>query len=85
MTQSGLIMSRKAFDPHGQSDKARQGLLDNRSEKKPKNHRTIKRRKSLSAAKRARVKSYLTKRDKQRGEFLAKARAYWRGQSDGHP
>jgi hypothetical protein len=47
-------MSHRTFtnDPHGTSDVARQALLDNRSEHKPKRRRTLARRKRLSKAKR---------------------------------
>lgn len=78
-------MSHKTFDdPHGTSDRARQGLLDNRSERKPKRHGTLKRRKRLSKAKRQRIKSYLAMRDAARIKHLAKVRAYWRNEGD-HP
>lgn len=79
-------MSHRTFDdPHGTSDKARQGLLDNRCEHKPKRHRTIGRRKRLSAAKRARIKHHLAVTAARVKRFKAAARAYWAGEADSHP
>ena len=78
-------MSHKTFDdPHGTSDMARQGLLDNRSEHKSKRHGTLKRRKRLSKAKRQRIKAYLERRDAAVRKYKAAVRSYWRGESD-HP
>lgn len=78
-------MSHKTFDdPHGTSDRARQGLLDNRSEHGPKRHRTKGRRKRLSKAKRQRVRHHLAMQAAARTKHLAKVRAYWRNEGD-HP
>ena len=79
-------MSHKTFnDPHGVSDAARQGLLDNRCEGKPKRHRTLGRRKRLSKEKRQRVKAKVEAAKRARSRFLKAARAYWRGEADVHP
>jgi predicted ATPase len=72
-------------DPHGTSDRARQALLDNHSEHKLKRHRTLVRRKRISAKKRERIKFNLFMQKRERSRYLAKARAYWRGDADGHP
>ncbi len=79
-------MSRKSFDdPHGQSIEARQALLDNRCEHKTKRHRTRKRSKKLSEAKRSRAAHRRAVNDAARRKKLAKARAYWQGKRDEHP
>lgn len=77
-------MSRLVF-ANPNSIEARQGLLDNRSEHKPKNHRTLKRRRALSAAKRAKVKHDNAIKKANRGRYLAAVRAYWDGSADVHP
>ena len=78
-------MSHKTFDdPHWTSDRARQGLLDNRCEHGPKRHRTKGRRKRMSKAKRQRIKHYLEMKAAARVKWLAKVRAYWRNEGD-HP
>lgn len=78
-------MSHRTFnDPHGTSDEARQGLLDNRAEHAPKRHGTLKRRKRLSVAKRDRFRKYLERRDADVRRFKDAVRAYWRGDGD-HP
>lgn len=79
-------MSRRSFDdPTGTSDRARQGLLDNRSEHKPKRHRTRKRSKALGAAKRQRAAHKVAVNAARRSRKLAAARAYWRGERENHP
>lgn len=78
-------MSHRTFnDPHGTSDLARQGLLDNRSEHKTKRHRTTARKKRLSRAKRQRIKHHLAMQAAARAKHLAKVRAYWNNEGD-HP
>jgi hypothetical protein len=70
-------MSHRTFnDPHGMSDVARQALLDNRSEHKPKRHRTLPRRKRLSKAKRQRIKHRLDMNAATRRKFLTKVRRH---------
>jgi len=79
-------MSHKTFDdPHGTSDRARQGLLDNKCEHGGKRHRTSGRRRRMSAAKRQRVKHRLAVKFKAKSRWLAQARAYWRGEAEEHP
>lgn len=78
-------MSHKTFDPHGVSDAARQGLLDNRCEKKPKNHRTLGRRKRLAKAKRDRVKAENARKYAMASKYMGEVRAYWRGERADHP
>jgi hypothetical protein len=78
-------VSRRSFDdPHGKSDAARQALLDNRDEHATKRHRTQKRAKALSAAKRERAAHRRAMNDAKRSKKLAAARAYWSGKGD-HP
>lgn len=78
-------MSHRTFnDPHGTSEAARQGLLDNRCEKGPKRHRVKGRRKRMSEAKKRRIKHYLTMQKIARTKHLVAARAYWAGLGD-HP
>jgi hypothetical protein len=83
-------MSHRTFnDPcqngnHGTSDVARQALLDNRCEHKPKRHRTLARRKRLSKAKRQRVKHHLEMQAATRRKFLIQVRRYWANEGD-HP
>jgi len=78
-------MSHKTFDdPHGTSDRARQGLLDNRCEHGPKRHRTKARKKRISAEKRRKIKVLLAKQNATRTKWLTKVRAYWLGLGD-HP
>jgi hypothetical protein len=77
---------RTINDPHGTSDVARQALLDNRSEHKPKRHRTLARRKRLSKAKRQRIKHHLEMKAATRRKYVAKVRNYWTGKNAGdHP
>jgi hypothetical protein len=77
-------MSHRTFnDPHGTSDVARQALLDNRSEHKPK-RRTLARRKRLSKAKRKRIKHHLEMKAASRRKYVAKVRSYWNNEGD-HP
>jgi len=79
-------MSHRTFDdPHGTSDKARQGLLDNRCEHKTKRHRTLGRRKRISAAKRQRIKDSNAKRLAKLRKYNEKVQAYWRGDIEDHP
>lgn len=69
----------------GNSDEARQFLLDRRCERNhPKRHRTMKRAKGLSEKKRAKVKAYLAKRDTAYAEYRSAVRLYWSGLGD-HP
>ncbi len=79
-------MSHRTFmnDPHGTSDVARQALLDNRCEHKPKRHGTLKRRKRLSKVKRERIKARLAVQIAARRKYFAKVRAYWQNEGD-HP
>ncbi len=78
-------MTIKSFDD-GNSDEARQFLLDRRCERNhPKRHRTQKRAKALSAKKRARIKHKNAVATRQRAKILDAARAYWRGERDDHP
>lgn len=78
-------MSHKTFDdPHGTSDRARQGLLDNRCEHGPKRHRTKARKKRISKAKRQRIKHHLAIQKAARTKHLAAVRSYWTGSGD-HP
>lgn len=79
-------MSRRSFDdPHGTSDEARQGLLDNRCEGGPKRHRTKGRRKRLSAKKKAVIahRNAIALARYRRRKALV--RAYWAGTRDEHP
>lgn len=79
-------MSHRTFDdPHGTSLAARQGLLDNRCEHKPKRHRTLGRRRRISAKKKRKVAAKVAAIDAARRKFKAAARAYWRGERDDHP
>lgn len=76
-------MSSRTFnDP--QSDAARQALLDNRCEHKPKRHRTLARRKRMAKAKRQRIKLRLEMKIVARRKHVAKVRAYWQNEGD-HP
>jgi hypothetical protein len=80
-------MSHRTFnDPFQNGDVARQALLDNRSEHKPKRHRTLARRKRLSKAKRQRVKHHLEVKAASRRKYMAKVRSYWTGTDEAdHP
>lgn len=79
-------MSRRSFnDPHGKSTEAREALLANRCEHKPKNHRTNKRAKALAKKKRQAAAHRRAVNDHARSKKLDAARAYWRGEGDGHP
>lgn len=79
-------MSHRTFnDPHGTSLEARQGLLDNRCEHLPKRHRTIGRRKRMSAAKKAKIKRATAMHLAALWRYKAKARAYWSGETETHP
>lgn len=81
----GSEVSLRSFD-NGNSDKAKQFLLDSRAERKhQKRHRTRKRTKAAQAAKRQRIKHENAIRQKERRRLLAAARAYWSGEADGHP
>ena len=78
-------MTLKSFDD-GNSDEARQFLLDRRCERNhPKRHRTLTRKKAISAKKRARVKHNLATRSRAIAKYKAAARSYWAGESDAHP
>jgi hypothetical protein len=79
-------MSHRTFnDPHGTSLEARQGLLDNRCEHGPKRHRTLGRRKRLSAKKKAKIKAANAIRLVAFRRWKAKVRAYWSGAAEEHP
>jgi len=80
-------MSRRSFnDPHGQSDEARQGLLDNRCERlHPKRHRTNKRAKRLSAKKRAEIRAASAKRLADKRRYDARVKSYFSGEAADHP
>lgn len=79
-------MSSRTFDDaQGKTDVARQGLLDNRCEHKPKRHRTLGRRKKLQAAKRERIKHENAVKLANFRKYKAKVRAYWSGDADEHP
>jgi hypothetical protein len=74
-------MSHRTFnDPH----MARHALLDNRSEHKPKRHRTLARRKRLSKATRQRIKHHLAMQAASRRKYVAMVRRYWNNEGD-HP
>jgi len=79
-------MSHRTFDdPHGISDEARQFLLDNRCESKPKNHGTGKRRSRERIRKKqaaARLNAKKAARWKRKKDQII---AYWRGDVDEHP
>jgi hypothetical protein len=78
-------MSHRTFnDPFQNGDAARQALLDNRCEHKPKRHRTLGRRKRLSKAKRQRIKHHLEMKAASRRKFLIQVRRYWNNEGD-HP
>ena len=78
-------MSHRTFnDPHGITDIARQGLLDNRCEHGPKRHRTKARKKRISKAKRERTKRRIEAKNAVMRKFHAAVRSYWRGEGD-HP
>lgn len=78
-------MALKSFnDPN--STEARQHLLDRRCERKhKKRHRTLKRSRRIKAARKAKGVARAGEQRKARSRFLAKARAYWAGEADGHP
>lgn len=79
-------MAHRTFDdPHGTSLEARQALLDNRCEHKPKRHRTLGRRKRLSAKKRAKIKQATAVRLAAFRRFKERVRAYWHGDAEAHP
>lgn len=80
-------MSHRDFlhDPHGLTDEARQGLLDNRCEKGPKRHRTKGRTLRRSAAKKRRTLHVLAIQRAQRTRFLDAVRAFWSGHEGCHP
>lgn len=79
-------MSRRSFnDPHGRSGEARAALLANRCEHRPKNHRTTKRAKALAKKKRQAAAHRRAVNDAARARKLKAARAYWRGEREGHP
>jgi hypothetical protein len=56
-----------------------------RLHKPSKAHNTTKRAKAISKAKRARIAANLTRIEAERLAYLAAAKAYWLGRSDGHP
>lgn len=77
-------MTLQSFDD-GNSDEARQFLLDRRCERShPKRHRTMKRQKALSKAKRNRIKHKNALRSREVQAYKKKVRAYWMGEGD-HP
>ena len=80
-------MSRRSFDdPHGNSDEARQALLDNRCEnRRTKRHRTRKRSARLNQEKREKSKRKVLANAQAAHGFKLKVRAYWTGASDTHP
>lgn len=79
-------MSHRTFDdPHGTTLEARQGLLDNRCEHGPKRHRTLGRRKRMSAKKKSRIKAANAKRLAAFRRHKARIQAYWSGETESHP
>lgn len=78
-------MALKSFDD-GDSDEARQALLDRRCERNhPKRHGTKKRTKALAAKKKAQMKAKARARVVSFRQYKAKVRAYWAGESNEHP
>jgi hypothetical protein len=81
-----LNVSHRTFDdPHGTTLEARQGLLDNRCEHGKKRHRTLGRRRRLSAKKKSRIKQVLAVKRAAFQRYKARVRAYWRGDAEAHP
>lgn len=77
-------MTLKSFDD-GDSDEARQFLLDRRGERNhPKRHRTRKRLKAISEKKREKSARKRAINDAARRKKLEAARLYWAGIGD-HP
>ena len=77
-------MSRGSFDD-GNSDEARQFLLDRRCQRNhPKRHGTTKRAKALSSAKKRRLAHRLAVNQAARAKRQAAVRRYWAGLGD-HP
>jgi len=75
----------QSFDD-GNSDEARQFLLDRRCERiHPKRHRTMKRAKGISSAKRARIKHKNAMKARKISAYKAKVAEYWAGASEVHP
>ena len=78
-------MALRSFDD-STSDEALQFILDRRCERNhPKRHRTGKRSAAISARKKRRLAAANEMRAATRRRYLAEVRAYWRGESDGHP
>ena len=77
-------MALRSFDD-GNSDEARQFLLDRRCERNhPKRHRTQKRKKKLAKRKRQKIEHKTNVRLMKSRRYHAAVRAYWRGEGD-HP
>lgn len=78
-------MALRAFD-NGNSDAARQFLLDRRCERNhPKRHRTKKRKLRVNAVKRAKARARIAANNRARDAYLQASKAYWSGLSDEHP
>jgi hypothetical protein len=76
-------MSHQSFK-NPNSDAARQALLDNRCEHKPKNHRTKGRSLRLAKEKRERIKARNALKLAEQREYVAAVRKYWANEAD-HP
>lgn len=75
-------MTLKSFND-GNSDEARQFLLDRRCERNhPKRHRTMKRKKVLAAKKRQRAQTHLAMRAAKIAKYKVAVRRYWAGLGD---
>lgn len=78
-------MTLQSFDD-GNSDEARQFLLDRKCERKhPKRHRTMNRAKRISAAKKLRAAHKVAINNIAARRFKNEVRAFWSGKRDGHP
>jgi len=77
-------MSHRTFKD-STSLEARQGLLDNRCERKTKRHRVLKRAKRRNALKLQKAKHKIAVRLKKKQRYLDAVRAYWSGIVDNHP
>ena len=78
-------MALQSFDD-GNSDEARQFLLDNRCERlHPKRHRTMKRAKKLASQKRSAAKTTVAVKDAAARRFKNRVAAYWAGDMECHP
>ena len=84
-TDKEADLTLKSFDD-GNSDEARQFLLDRRCERNhPKRHRTQKRAKSLSKKKRQKIKHRNAVRARDLRSYIEKVREYWAGERENFP